>query len=106
MGQRAAAACPLPRTLSFQVVRAGRRDMPGCTEGLEWHDGAIWESTGGMFGKATPCRIDPATGHLTSLVKAARAISKHRLRRSHQPDDRAGEPGVRASILPCGGCQS
>jgi glutamine cyclotransferase len=68
----AAATCPPPRILTFQVVRAVHRDMPGFTEGLEWHDGAVWESTGDLFGESRISRIDPATGHVTSLVNAGK----------------------------------
>jgi glutamine cyclotransferase len=70
--EAAAAACPLPKTLVFQVARTVHRDMPGFTEGLEWHDGAIWESTGDLFGESRINRIDPATGHVTSLVNAGK----------------------------------
>ncbi len=62
----------MPRTLSFQVTRELHRDLPGFTEGLEWHDGAIWESTGDLFGESRINRIDPATGHVTSLVNAGK----------------------------------
>jgi hypothetical protein len=60
-----AASCPVPKTLSFQVVRALHRDQLGFTEGLEWYDGALWESTGDLFGESRINRIDPATGHVT-----------------------------------------
>jgi glutaminyl-peptide cyclotransferase len=68
----AAPVCPMPKTLSFQVTRELHRDLPGFTEGLEWHDGAIWESTGDLFGESRINRIDPATGHVTSLVNAGK----------------------------------
>src|SRR4051812_33038376 len=69
---QAAEACPMPKILSFQVTRAVRRDMLGFTEGLEWHDGAILESTGDLFGESRINRIDPASGHVTSLVNAGK----------------------------------
>src|SRR4051812_48290026 len=69
----AAAPCPAPRPLSFQLTRTVHRDMPGFTEGLEWHDGAIWESTGDLFGESRINRIDPVTGHVTSLVNAGKS---------------------------------
>src|SRR4051812_24065482 len=68
----AAAPCPAPRPLSFQLTRTVHRDMPGFTEGLEWHDGALWESTGDLFGETRINRIDPATGHVTSLINAGK----------------------------------
>ena len=68
----ALAACPLPKVLTFRVEKELRRDAVGFTEGLEWHDGAIWESTGDLFGESRINRIDPATGQVTSLVNAGK----------------------------------
>jgi len=48
----AAPSCPAPRTLTFTADTMIRRDVPGFTEGLEMHDGAIYESTGDFFGFA------------------------------------------------------
>ena len=50
-----------------------RRDSPGFTEGLEVHDGAIYESTGDVFGTSRINRIDPKTGHVTKLMDAGRS---------------------------------
>ncbi len=55
----AAQTCPAPKTLTFQAENMIRRDTPGFTEGLEVHDGAIYESTGNFFGDS---RIDHADG--------------------------------------------
>ena len=41
----AAPTCPLPQALTFRVEKEIHRDALGFTEGLEVHDGAIWEST-------------------------------------------------------------
>ena len=68
----AAPSCPSPKNLSFKVVRQLHRSQPGFTEGLEWHDGAIWESTGDLFGETRINRIDPASGHVTSLINAGK----------------------------------
>ena len=62
----------MPKNQSFKVVRQIHRSQPGFTEGLEWHDGAIWESTGDLFGESRINRIDPATGEVTSLVNAGK----------------------------------
>ena len=51
------------------------RDALGFTEGLEVHDGAIWESTGDFFGESRINRIDPETGHVTTLLTRASIIS-------------------------------
>src|ERR1700712_266346 len=68
----AAPRCPVPETLFFQVEKEIRRDMVGFTEGLEVHDGAIYESTGDFFGESRINRIDPATGHVSTLVNAGK----------------------------------
>ena len=68
----AAPACPAPKILPFHVTRILHRDQPGFTEGLEWHDGAIWESTGDLFGESRINRIDPRTGHVTGLVNGGK----------------------------------
>lgn len=67
-----AATCRVPKSLTFHVVRALHRDQLGFTEGLEWYQGAIWESTGDLFGDSRINRIDPVTGHVTSLVNAGK----------------------------------
>jgi glutamine cyclotransferase len=69
----ALAACPLPKLMTFRVEKELRRDALGFTEGLEWHDGAIWESTGDLFGESRINRIDPVSGHVTSLVNAGKS---------------------------------
>jgi glutamine cyclotransferase len=69
---QAAPSCPLAKTQSFHLVRQIHRSQPGFTEGLEWHDGAIWESTGDLFGESRINRIDPVTGQVTSLVNAGK----------------------------------
>jgi len=69
---RAAQKCPVPRHLTFQVQKEIRRDSVGFTEGLEVHDGAIWESTGDFFGDTGINRINPATGHVTTEMDAGK----------------------------------
>jgi glutamine cyclotransferase len=64
--------CPIPTALAFKVDRQIRRDALGFTEGLEIHDGAIWESTGDFFGDTRINRIDPSTGHVTAVVNAGK----------------------------------
>ena len=69
----AAEKCPVPKTLTFLADNMIRRDTPGFTEGLEVHDGAIYESTGNFFGDSRINRIDPKTGHVTALVNAGKS---------------------------------
>ena len=68
----AAPTCPIPQALTFRVEKEIHRDAPGFTEGLEVHDGAIWESTGDFFGESRINRIDPDTGHVTTLLNAGK----------------------------------
>jgi glutamine cyclotransferase len=69
----AAEKCPAPKTLSFVAENEIRRDAVGFTEGLEVHDGAIYESTGNFFGDSRINRIDPKTGHVTALMNAGKS---------------------------------
>src|SRR5579863_951372 len=65
-------SCPIPEALNFRVEKEIHRDALGFTEGLEVHDGAIWESTGDFFGESRLNRIDPDTGHVTTLLNAGK----------------------------------
>ena len=69
----AAQTCPAPKILTFSADNMIRRDAPGFTEGLEVHEGAIYESTGDLFGGSRINRIDPKTGHVTTLVNAGKS---------------------------------
>jgi len=69
----AAQTCPAPKILTFSADNMVRRDAPGFTEGLEVHEGAIYESTGDLFGGSRINRIDPKTGHVTTLVNAGKS---------------------------------
>jgi len=67
-----AARCPAPQSLAFVVERKLPRSAPGFTEGLEVHDGALWESTGDVFGNSGIDRIDLRTGQVQSLLDAGK----------------------------------
>jgi glutamine cyclotransferase len=69
----AAEKCPVPKKLSFQAEGEIRRDTVGFTEGLEAHDGAIYESTGDFFGDTRINRIDPRTGRVTAVMNAGKS---------------------------------
>jgi glutaminyl-peptide cyclotransferase len=69
----AAEKCPVPKKLSFQADAEIRRDTVGFTEGLEAHDGAIYESTGDFFGDTRINRIDPKTGRVSVLMNAGKS---------------------------------
>jgi glutamine cyclotransferase len=68
----AAEKCPVPKSLVFKVDGEIRRDAVGFTEGLEVHDGALYESTGDYFGETRINRIDPKTGHVTAVMNAGK----------------------------------
>src|ERR1041384_4255941 len=40
--------CPRPANLRFEVTGKIVRSEPGFTQGLEWHDGKLYESTGAI----------------------------------------------------------
>ncbi|HET7084481.1 MAG TPA: glutaminyl-peptide cyclotransferase [Rhizomicrobium sp.] len=69
----AAENCPVPKNLSFLVDNEIRRDAVGFTEGLEVHDGVLYESTGDIFGATRINRIDPKTGHVTAVMNAGKS---------------------------------
>jgi glutamine cyclotransferase len=63
-------ACPAPRAMRFEAAGQIRRSDLAFTEGLEMHDGALYESSGDLFGTSRIERIDPATGKATTLHDA------------------------------------
>lgn len=67
-----AATCPVPRTMTFHVTGEIHRDVPGFTEGLEAHDGVLYESTGDVVGESRINRI-AADGKVTAMVNAHRS---------------------------------
>lgn len=69
----AAQTCPIPQSLNFRVEREIHRDALGFTEGLEVHDGSLWESTGDFFGQTRINRIDMDTGHVTAVLNAGKS---------------------------------
>ena len=69
----AAQKCPVPKNLAFQVEGEIRRNAVGFTEGLEVHGGALYESTGNVFGDTRINRIDPKTGHVSVLMDAGQS---------------------------------
>lgn len=66
-GPARAASCPAPKSYTFQVTGEIRRDLPGFTEGLEVHDGRLYESTGDVVGETRINVIDRASGKVSAL---------------------------------------
>ncbi len=57
-----------PRQLTWSVAGALPHDTSAFTEGLLWHDGAFYESTG-LEGQSDVRRVDPASGQVLSRWK-------------------------------------
>src|ERR1700753_3663651 len=53
----AAPACPAPKPMHFEVDHKLYRNVLGFTEGLEFHDHALYESTGALGGGTRLMRI-------------------------------------------------
>lgn len=58
---------PEIRTLSVQVLNTYAHDPGAFTQGLVWHGGALYESTG-QYGHSTVRRVDFATGKVEQSV--------------------------------------
>jgi glutamine cyclotransferase len=67
------AACPVPKPMRFEVTGEIKRTGLGFTQGLEFHKGALWESTGNVFGTSRIQRIDLATGKTTTVQDSGNA---------------------------------
>jgi len=63
-----AQSCPQPKRMTFRVESEIRRDVRGFTQGLEVHDGKLFESTGKLAGGTRLTTIDPKTGKVTVLA--------------------------------------
>src|SRR3954449_4341005 len=58
-GAAHAADCPRPANLRFEVTGKIVRSEVGFTQGLEWHDGKLYESTGAVGGHSGLAIIAP-----------------------------------------------
>lgn len=56
-----------PERLRVRVVSSRPHDTSAYTQGLVWHDGALYESTG-IYGESSLRRVDPATGEVRRRV--------------------------------------
>lgn len=64
---RAQAAPARARSLSYRIAATRRHDPKAFTEGLLWHKGYLYESTG-LHKHSTLRKIDPATGEVAASV--------------------------------------
>lgn len=56
----------LPRFVP-RIIRVLSHDRQAFTQGLAYHDGALYESTGG-YGSSSVRRLDPSNGHVRDLI--------------------------------------
>ncbi|HWC62908.1 MAG TPA: glutaminyl-peptide cyclotransferase, partial [Rhizomicrobium sp.] len=63
----AASGCPAPKAMRFEVDHKIYRDVLGFTEGLEFHDHALYESTGSLGGGTRLLKMDSG-GKVTELA--------------------------------------
>jgi glutaminyl-peptide cyclotransferase len=66
-------ACPVPRPMRFEVTGEVKRSALALTQGLEFHKGALYESSGNIVGTSRVQRIDPASGKVTTLQDGGNA---------------------------------
>jgi glutaminyl-peptide cyclotransferase len=52
-----------PETLTAEIIASRPHDPAAYTQGLQWHDGRLWESTG-LYGQSSVREVDPATGEV------------------------------------------
>src|SRR3546814_19104917 len=65
----AAAAAPPPvERCGYRVVQSYPHDTSSFTQGLFWHEGHLYESTG-QYGQSRVARLDLATGKMLSQTK-------------------------------------
>lgn len=57
-----------PERLAVAVVATRPHDPAAYTQGLLWHDGKLYESTG-LYGRSTLRRVDPLTGEVEASVE-------------------------------------
>ena len=67
-GTAAAADCPRPTPLRFDVTGKIVRSEVGFTQGLEWRDGKLYESTGAIGGRSGLNLIAP-DGTVTNVLQ-------------------------------------
>ena len=71
--REAQAASSTLRSLRVSVLRTIPHDTSAYTQGLVWHDGHLYESTG-QYGESRLRRIDPATGRIDQEVAISPAF--------------------------------
>ncbi len=59
--------------MRFELTGEVRRSAPAFTQGLEFHGGALYESSGNVVGTSRIQRIDLATGKVTTLQDGGNA---------------------------------
>ncbi len=65
--QRSAQTTPPPVRYGYKIVAEYPHDPAAYTQGLFWHDGALYESTG-EYGRSTLRRVELETGEATQKI--------------------------------------
>lgn len=67
-GDRSRPVAAGPARLRVEVVGSAPHDPAAYTQGLLWHEGKLYESTG-QYGHSTLRRIDPTSGEVEAMVE-------------------------------------
>lgn len=67
------APLPAPERLTVRVVARYPHDREAFTQGLLWHDGKLYESTG-LYGRSSIRRVDLQTGRVEAQSPLARTL--------------------------------
>ena len=70
-GEESPPAVRMAERLRVRVLRSLPHDRRAFTQGLLWHDGSLWESTG-QYGRSQIRRLDPETGEVLHRVAVPR----------------------------------
>jgi glutamine cyclotransferase len=71
-----AQTCPAPKPLSFEVTGKIVRSEVGFTQGLEWRDGKLYESTGAVGGHSGLATIAPDGTVTRTLEQGTKVFSE------------------------------
>jgi glutamine cyclotransferase len=71
VAQKAAAPAPVVPTETYEVVNSWPHDPQAFTQGLEYQDGALYESTG-QYGESSLRKVELETGKVRKKVEVSR----------------------------------
>lgn len=56
-----------PEILTAEIISTRPHDPAAYTQGLQWHEGRLWESTG-LYGQSSVREVNPATGEVIRKI--------------------------------------